>query len=193
MKMIAIALTMSFLAFTGSGSTIEVLQPQAGTTLTNGARFTIKWTPLPDVTTVRISLCPDEYHGGFITQSAPNTGEYSWTVDRVNYDPKYYKSFFISVQGSDPRFHVWTADSGYFTIVDGIVAPPKPELVPVRIRKVVSVEWTANTNHYYHVQASTNLLDWDVVAEGQPADTNAIALFYAEDAHQYFKVLDTTP
>jgi len=75
-----------------------------------------------------------------------------------------------------------------------VTIPPAPIQVPVSIRRTISVEWQANTNHLYEIQTSTDLKSWTATGEAfKPAQTNASASFYAEKPTQYFRVFDKTP
>jgi hypothetical protein len=152
-----------------------------------GEKVEIKWTPRQGAgSNVSIYLQSDE-NGvmDWINISTPNTGTYTWIVGKWNALTK----FSLSIRdGGD-----YANTSTVHIVIPNGPRPPEPLPVPVQIRKVVSIEWLANTNHTYRLESSTNLINWSVEFEGISEHTNARALFYQEQPQKYFRVLNLTP
>lgn len=70
-----------------------------------------------------------------------------------------------------------------------------PIPVPITIRRVTSVEWTAIPNHTYRVDACDNLRAniWTPVVQTTVQGTKGLALFYVTSSNTFYRVLDLTP
>jgi len=111
-------------------------------------------------------------------------GANKWTVSK---DTAGYTNFSITIYDGGNGANSTTIP---IVIPDGTRPPPPPQLVPIQIKKAVSVEWLANTNDIYQVQSSSNLVTWTTVVQGQAPSTNAAVVFYSDQASQFFRVYD---
>lgn len=154
----------------------------------NGETMTIKWQSRPGAWQNVSIMLQDSHYGTveWIAFNTPNDGEYNWTVGKYSSSTTNH-TITICDGGSGANCSVIAIQ-----IPNG-TRPKPPEQVASVIRKVVSVEWIADTNHTYQVLGSTDLKSWNIVAEGQSPTTNAVALFYVDQDAKFFKVLDVTP
>jgi len=65
--------------------------------------------------------------------------------------------------------------------------------VEIQVSRSVSLEWTSIPGHTYRVVKSTDLVNWETMAEGTVDFTEAYFDDYAEDPHVFYRVLDITP
>ena len=176
----------------------NILFPAPNTVLYTGDKIPICWKTRGFGNDVWIHMYDPSWQSGttiFIGMMEADDGEFQWTVS---------KGLLAQTNLTLMVFYSGVSGSNLVATIPVTVLPgPRPSdiplptiapaSVPVSIRKVVSIEWLAKTNHTYQVKASSNLTNWTVVAEGQSPDTNATALFYEDQKMMFFKVEDTTP
>lgn len=98
----------------GSGSTITVLAPNGGETITSGTLSTIAWNS--DVTgNVRITLLKAGAHYALISAGTPNDGSFDWNVPIGLAAGSEYAVKIASV--TNPL--VFDASDNYFSVVQG--------------------------------------------------------------------------
>jgi|GEM_PF-4011256 len=165
-----------------------LVAPVQGETFYVGEKVTIEWKSVSPLawSNVMISL-RDSTTGtmDWIAFNAPNTGKFEWEVKKFN--PHTVWNLTISDGGN-----VTNSTSIWIVIGNG-TRPKPPVLVQSTIKRVVSIEWLADTNHTYQVKTSPDLINWTVAAEGTPLMTNASALFYVDPEMSFFEVYDITP
>ena len=196
-SMLALAATLAFstICFAQTPS-FTVVSPNGGT-LTNGTVVTINWIPPVGVNTVRISLNTDHYHGTYITQMATNSGQYSWVVNRQNYDRAYYSKFFISIDGCTTNHWCGVGDGEYFTLVDN---KPKPANV-TSVSKVYQdsdyqyfeIDATGDSGFTHYLEYSTDMSHWTRFEESLsvPVDGNLLWYVQSTESKLFFRVAAT--
>ncbi len=65
--------------------------------------------------------------------------------------------------------------------------------VDVKVSRGVSLEWTSIPGHTYRVNKSTNLINWEVMAEGKVDFADTYLDDYAESPQTFYQILDLTP
>jgi len=91
--------------------TITVTSPPKGVTWQAGSTQTIGWTSSGSVTSVRVELWMGATLTNMVTQNAPNTGSYSWTIP---YQKKAADNYRIKIVSTDNSCHGFS--SGHFSI-----------------------------------------------------------------------------
>ncbi len=200
MKTIRLALLLgTILGICSASKAQEILFPPTNTVLYVGDQVTVAWKTHNRGNDVWIHLFDTAWPGGttiFIAMQYPDSGEFQWTVGKGSLTQTNLELtvFYGSAPGQASYIPL--------AVLPGPRPPgiPVPTIQPVGItntvaRKVISIEWPANTNHIYQVKAVPYLssTNWIVVAEGKPEGTNAFVLFYEDASAQFFKVEDTTP
>lgn len=184
MKITLIALFISLL-FSSVQAQPVINSPTNDQVLYVGDVINITWVPRSNSWNSVIIGLQSVVSGthSWISFSTPNDGSYTWNVSKW---ATSHTEFILSISDGGNGFNI---SNVRITIPNGV----RPVQVPVSIKKVVSVEWIAKTNHTYQVQASPDIKLWTTVAEGQVENTNASALFYVDQTNQFFRVFDLTP
>jgi len=145
------------------GSTIAVISPNGGETLTAGTTNAITWSS--DITgNVRITLLKAGLHYALISSSTPNDGSYDWTIpSRLAAGAEY--SIKIASAATPLLFDVSDA---YFSVVAGggtfvtVIAPNGGETFVAAA--VCPVTWTSDVTGFLRLSLQKAGVDYMLIS-----------------------------
>src|SRR3989338_2315226 len=171
MKSVTLSVTLMLSVFCAHAQshTMAITSPTNNQVLYYGEEVDIQWRSVNSNNFISIRL-QNERNGvmGWLAFITTNNGHFTWMVGPPNLG-------FVST-----NYLLTVCDGGDYNIncetIRILIPGPRPKPVPIVIRRVVSVEWTADTNHIYRLESSPDLKSWVTEEEGPVFYQNAHVL-----------------